>query len=64
MGLLLAFMFLWNMLGALVLLPALSHWLLQHLVQPLVQAQAPARAADAPSVAVQTGMLHSAPHGA
>jgi predicted RND superfamily exporter protein len=60
MGLLLAFMFLWNMLGALVLLPALSHWLLQ----PLVQAQAPARAADAPSVAVQTGMLHSAPHGA
>jgi predicted RND superfamily exporter protein len=60
MGLLLAFMFLWNMLGALVLLPALSHWLLQ----PLVQAQSPARTADAPSVAVQTGMLHSAPHGA
>ncbi len=29
MGLLLAFMFLWNMLGALVLLPALSHWLLR-----------------------------------
>jgi predicted RND superfamily exporter protein len=28
MGLLLAFMFLWNMLGALVLLPALAHWLL------------------------------------
>ncbi len=32
MGLLLAFMFLWNMLGALVLLPALAHWLLQPLV--------------------------------
>ncbi len=28
MGLLLAFMFLWNMLGALLLLPALAHWLL------------------------------------
>jgi predicted RND superfamily exporter protein len=29
MGLLLAFMFLWNMLGALVLLPALAHFLLE-----------------------------------
>jgi hypothetical protein len=28
MGVLLAFMFLWNMLGALVLLPALAHFLL------------------------------------
>jgi len=27
MGLLLAFMFLWNMLGALVLLPALAYFL-------------------------------------
>ena len=35
MGVLLAFMFLWNMLGALLLLPALSHWLLK----PLAQAQ-------------------------
>ncbi len=35
MGLLLAFMFLWNMLGALMLLPALSHWLLKPLVQTL-----------------------------
>jgi len=33
MGLLLAFMFLWNMLGALLLLPALSHWLLRPTVQ-------------------------------
>ncbi len=32
MGLLLGFMFLWNMLGALVLLPALAHWLLRPLV--------------------------------
>lgn len=29
MGILLAFMFLWNMIGALVLVPALSHFLLQ-----------------------------------
>ena len=28
MGILLAFMFLWNMVGALVLMPALSHFLL------------------------------------
>ena len=28
MGILLAFMFLWNMVGALVLIPALSHFLL------------------------------------
>ncbi|PXW97522.1 hypothetical protein C7444_104124, partial [Sphaerotilus hippei] len=41
MGLLLAFMFLWNMLGALVLLPALAHWLLR----PLVKAAAPVPAA-------------------
>jgi uncharacterized protein len=35
MGVLLAFMFLWNMLGALVLLPALGHFLLR----PIVRAQ-------------------------
>ncbi|MNG39367.1 hypothetical protein D3C84_1274240 [compost metagenome] len=29
MGILLTFMFLWNMLGALVLTPALSHFLLR-----------------------------------
>jgi predicted RND superfamily exporter protein len=34
MGLLLAFMFLWNMLGALVLLPALAHFLLRPSVRP------------------------------
>ena len=28
MGILLTFMFLWNMLGALILIPALSHFLL------------------------------------
>lgn len=31
MGLLLSFMFLWNMVGALVLIPALSHFLLPHI---------------------------------
>ena len=34
MGLLLAFMFLWNMLGALVLVPALAHFLLKPKAQP------------------------------
>ena len=29
MGILLAFMFLWNMVGAVVLIPALSHYLLR-----------------------------------
>jgi predicted RND superfamily exporter protein len=29
MGILLAFMFLWNMIGAVVLIPALSHFLLR-----------------------------------
>ncbi|MDD0809226.1 MMPL family transporter [Curvibacter sp. RS43] len=38
MGLLLAFMFLWNMLGALVLLPALAHFLLR----PATGGQSPA----------------------
>ena len=33
MGILLAFMFLWNMLGALILLPALAHFLLKPAVQ-------------------------------
>ncbi len=35
MGLLLAFMFVWNMLGALILVPALSHFLLKPAAQPL-----------------------------
>jgi len=34
MGLLLAFMFLWNMLGAMVLLPALAHFLLKPQASP------------------------------
>ena len=48
MGILLAFMFLWNMLGALVLLPALAHFLLQRSrpsnfrATPLVAKLAPA----------------------
>ncbi|MDT4842783.1 hypothetical protein FQZ97_766970 [compost metagenome] len=29
MGILLTFMFLWNMLGAMILIPALSHFLLR-----------------------------------
>jgi hypothetical protein len=43
MGILLAFMFLWNMVGALVLLPALAHFLLPAGRQPA--AAAPSRPA-------------------
>jgi predicted RND superfamily exporter protein len=35
MGILLAFMFVWNMVGALVLLPALAHFLLRGRPQPV-----------------------------
>jgi predicted RND superfamily exporter protein len=45
MGILLAFMFVWNMLGALILLPALAHFLLQPRARAAVNtvpAEAPA----------------------
>jgi predicted RND superfamily exporter protein len=38
MGILLTFMFIWNMLGALILVPALSHFLLADRVRRTVQA--------------------------
>jgi len=44
MGLLLAFMFIWNMLGALILLPSLAYFLLPlslFKTAPLVVASAP-----------------------
>ena len=40
MGLLLAFMFLWNMLGALVLVPALAHFLLKPARPAAIEAEA------------------------
>ena len=42
MGILLTFMFLWNMLGALVLIPALSHFLLPTSVVRKERTMAPA----------------------
>jgi uncharacterized protein len=47
MGILLAFMFVWNMLGTLILLPALAHFLLRPTARaaqatPLAERQAPA----------------------
>ncbi|WAJ35926.1 MMPL family transporter [Pseudomonas sp. GOM7] len=49
MGLLLAFMFLWNMLGALILLPALAHFLLrpERLATASREQSAPANLASA-----------------
>lgn len=43
MGLLLAFMFLWNMLGALILLPALAYFLLRRQSKALLDVPASAR---------------------
>ena len=40
MGLLLAFMFLWNMLGALVMLPALAHFLLKPAHRATIESEA------------------------
>lgn len=48
MGLLLAFMFLWNMVGALVLLPALARWLLRPPAAQAAAAVAPAGSVGAP----------------
>ena len=45
MGILLTFMFLWNMVGALVLIPALSHFLLNP--RATAPVAAPAQAAHA-----------------
>lgn len=50
MGILLAFMFLWNMLGALILLPALGHFLLPARPAPVPVQRAPAAADLAESV--------------
>jgi predicted RND superfamily exporter protein len=55
MGLLLAFMFLWNMVGALVLLPALAHFLLKPSVT-----QAGAAAEEAPAAREQAATARSA----
>ena len=51
MGLLLAFMFLWNMVGALVLLPALARYLLPE-AQQAMGAAAPATPGDAVGISV------------
>lgn len=50
MGLLLTFMFLWNMIGALVLLPALGHFLIKVKGKP--QASTDVDSKEVPSVGV------------
>ncbi|MCS0627888.1 MMPL family transporter [Telluria mixta] len=55
MGLLLAFMFLWNMVGALVLLPALARYLLPEMPQTS-GTESTTKPGDAPAV----GVAHSA----
>ncbi|MCY1434393.1 hypothetical protein D9M71_504520 [compost metagenome] len=55
MGILLTFMFLWNMLGALVLIPALSYFLLRKtsLPQRVAMAEPTAQAAVVPVSAAE-----------
>ncbi len=48
MGILLTFMFLWNMVGALILIPALSHFLLRN-VQPVNSRAGLSSASSAPA---------------
>jgi hypothetical protein len=55
MGILLTFMFLWNMLGALILIPALSYFLLRERApQPVAVA-----AAENPESTERPGMPHA-----
>ena len=56
MGVLLSFMFLWNMLGALILLPALAYFLLPITAAPATRAAAIAshRKVDLPKAAVRS----------
>jgi hypothetical protein len=49
MGILLTFMFVWNMLGALVLIPALSHFLLRGTADARVPRPDPALTTGAPA---------------
>ncbi|MDT4877886.1 efflux transporter, putative, hydrophobe/amphiphile efflux-3 family [compost metagenome] len=49
MGILLTFMFLWNMLGALVLIPALSHFLLRGVGESGSRIPMPVATAEAPA---------------
>jgi predicted RND superfamily exporter protein len=46
MGILLTFMFVWNMLGALVLIPALSHFLLPRVGEAAATEPGPERVAQ------------------
>ncbi|CAN7326635.1 efflux RND transporter permease subunit [Massilia sp. LjRoot122] len=57
MGLLLAFMFLWNMVGALVLLPALARYLLPE-ASRASGAEPAARPGDAPAVGAAHAVIH------
>lgn len=55
MGILLAFMFVWNMLGALILLPALAHFLLKPKAAPAQVSEGPHGVPGAPGAAGTDG---------
>ncbi|KQK61070.1 RND transporter [Pseudomonas aeruginosa] len=67
MGILLAFMFLWNMLGALILLPALASFLLKPQARPLAAERPNAPPKEEPEQqarkeAIELQALRSLPH--
>ena len=60
MGILLAFMFLWNMLGALVLLPALAHFLLRQPRPSSAESEPMAASAPVAAPAKKSGSVDAA----
>lgn len=60
MGVLLAFMFLWNMVGALVLLPSLAHFLLPKVENVLVVDAGATKSLDVEPSSSKTGALRAA----
>lgn len=58
MGILLTFMFVWNMLGALILIPALSHFLLRDVGPQPGTAKQPARSPGSPAAPAVPRVSH------
>jgi predicted RND superfamily exporter protein len=61
MGILLTFMFLWNMVGALVLIPALSHFMLQKVDGTAMRNVQAERPSDSPEGPAEKVLITSSP---
>jgi predicted RND superfamily exporter protein len=62
MGILLAFMFLWNMLGALILLPALASFLLKPALRPIASSAQHKASKHSDNDPLSQRVLDSLPH--